>query len=118
MDAGRKYIKDKGYDVSEDFVDSLSDMDIRTGIKIARFIDEKVYDVCPNSLVSTVLGGVVMDDYNEPVTFALEIIKDEQKNIILSDIKMVSMDEYLDLLNLNIKSNGITRSKNTKVHSK
>ena len=95
MDAGRKYIKDKGYDVSEDFVDSLSDMDIRTGIKIARFIDEKVYDVCPNSLISTVLGGVVMDDYNEPVTFALEIIKDET-NIILSDIKMVFVSPKSD----------------------
>ncbi len=118
MDAGRKYIKDKGFDVSEDFVESLSNMDILTGIKIARFIDEKVDAVDINSLVSTVLGGVVIDNDDEPITFALEIIKDEETNIILSDIKMVSMDEYLDLINLNKKSNEITRGKDTEVLSK
>ena len=92
-------------------------MDILTGIKIARFIDEKVDAVDINNLVSTVLGGVVIDNDDEPITFALEIIKDEETNIILSDIKMVSMDEYLDLINLNKKSNGITTSKDTEVHS-
>tara|TARA_R110000822_G_scaffold184505_3_gene323841 strand:- start:155 stop:511 length:357 start_codon:yes stop_codon:yes gene_type:complete len=118
MDVERRYIRDKGFEVSEDFVESLSDIDIRTGIKIARFIDEKVDGVDINSLVSTVLGGVVIDDYDQPITFALEIIKDEETNIILSDIKMVSMDEYLDLINLNKKSNGITRGKDTEVLSK
>jgi CheY-like chemotaxis protein len=114
MDAGRRYIKDKGFDVSEDFVESLSTMDILTGIKIAKFIDEEVDAVEINTLVSTVLGGVVVDNDDEPITFALEIIKDQEKNIILSDIKMVSMDEYLDLINLNKKSNGITKSKGSK----
>ena len=114
MDAGRRYIKDKGFDVSEDFVESLSTMDILTGIKIAKFIDEEVDAVEINTLVSTVLGGVVVDNDDEPITFALEIIKDQEKNIILSDIKMVSMDEYLDLINLNKKSNGIRKSKGSK----
>ena len=42
---------------------------------------------------------------NTPVTFALELIKTRSPHIILSDIKLVHMDEYLDLLNLGLKKN-------------
>ena len=96
-----------------DFVESLQGMDIRTGIKIAKFVQENEYKVSPNSLVSTVLGGIVMSDSNNPITFALEIIKTHSKTTILSDLTIISMDEYLDLLNLNIKSNEKRKSKFT-----
>tara|TARA_R110000803_G_scaffold29271_1_gene66960 strand:- start:93 stop:431 length:339 start_codon:yes stop_codon:yes gene_type:complete len=105
-----------GYDVADDFMESISDMDIRTGIKVAKFIQENIDDVPVNKLVSTVLAGVVVDDDNNPITFALEIIKDGSTYIILSDVQLIDMDEYLDLLNLklNIKSNGIRNKKITK----
>ena len=51
-------------------------------------------------LVSKVLGGLVMDDDNEPITFGLEFIRNESEFIVLSDLKLISMDEYLDLMNL------------------
>ena len=54
-----------------------------------------------------------MDDNNEPLTFALEMIKTNRDNIILSDLQVISMDEYLDLLNLNIKSNEKRNSTST-----
>ena len=116
MDAEQKYIREVGYDVADDFMESISDMDIRTGIKVAKFIQENIDDVPVNKLVSTVLAGVVVDDDNNPITFALEIIKDGSTYIILSDVQLIDMDEYLDLLNLklNIKSNGIRNKKITK----
>ena len=119
MDAEQKYIREAGYDVAEDFMESISDMDIRTGIKVAKFIQENIEDIPTNKLISTVLGGVVVDDDDRPITFALEIIKDDSKYIILSDVQLISMDEYLDLLNLklNIKSNGIRKSKSIKKYS-
>jgi len=119
MDAEQRYIREAGYDVAEDFMESISDMDIRTGIKIAKFIEQNVDSVPTNKLVSTVLGGVVVGDDNDPITFALEIIKDESKYIILSDVQLISMDEYLDLLNLklNIKSNERRKSNSYKKHS-
>ena len=76
-------------------------LDVRTGIKIAKFIDDNIDDFDYSDLVSTILGVLVMDDNDNPLTFALEITKDESSLVVLSDIKEVSMDEYLDLLNLN-----------------
>lgn len=116
MDVKRKYIKEAGYDVAEDFVETLQQLDIRTGIKIAKFIEKNVDKVPETNLVSTVLGGVVIDDDNTPITFALEMLKIKDV-IILSDIQLVSMDEYLDLLNLNLKSNGPIKSRRNKKHS-
>ena len=120
MDAEQKYIREAGYDVAEDFMESISDMDIRTGIKVAKFIQENIDDIPTNKLVSTILGGVVVDDDNDPITFALEIINNDSTHIILSDVKLISMDEYLDLLNLklNIKSNERRKSKSIKKNSR
>tara|TARA_R110000765_G_scaffold70389_1_gene136549 strand:+ start:31 stop:402 length:372 start_codon:yes stop_codon:yes gene_type:complete len=120
MDAEQKYIREAGYDVAENFMESISDMDIRTGIKIAKFIQENIDDIPSNKLVSTILGGVVIDDDEDPITFALEIINNDSDHIILSDVKLISMDEYLDLLNLklNIKSNEPRKSKSIKKYSR
>ena len=98
MDVKQKYTTEL-FDVTEDFVDGLQELDIRTGIKIARFINENLGNVKTNELVSTVLGGVVMNDQDEPITFALEVIKDTSSQPLLSDIQLVDMDEFLDLLN-------------------
>ena len=119
MGAEQKYIREAGYDVAEDFMESISDMDIRTGIKIAKFIEQNVDSVPTNKLISTVLGGVIVDDDDVPITFALEVIKDDSKYIILADVQLISMDEYLDLLNLklNIKSNERRKSNSYKKHS-
>ena len=115
MDAEQKYIREAGYDVAEDFMESISDMDIRTGIKIANFIEKNIDYIPTNKLISTVLGGLIMDDENEPITFALEIIKNESKYTILSDVQLISMEEYLDLLNL--KLNERTKSNSNKKYS-
>jgi hypothetical protein len=96
-------------------MESISDMDIRTGIKIANFIEKNIDYIPTNKLISTVLGGLIMDDENEPITFALEIIKNESKYTILSDVQLISMDEYLDLLNL--KLNERTKSNSNKKYS-
>ena len=108
-----RYTTDTGLDIGDDFIETLQDLDIRVGIKIAKFIAEKVEEIEPNPLVSTVIGGLVMDDYNKPVTFALEIIKLNNVSTMLSDLELVDMDEYLDLINLNKKTNGLNKSKDS-----
>jgi hypothetical protein len=113
MDVKRRYIKEAGYDVDDNFVEQLQGLDIRTGIKIAKFIENNVIKIPNNRLVSTVLGGVVVDDDNNPVTFVVEIIKDSSPHTILSDLKLIEMDEYLDLINLNKKLNGKRKNKSS-----
>jgi len=112
MDVKQKYTTEL-FDVTDDFVDGLQELDIRTGIKIAKFINENLGKVKTNELVSTVLGGVVMNDQDEPITFALEVIKDTSSQPLLSDIQLVDMDEFLDLLNLNKKTNGFNQGKDS-----
>ena len=51
MDVKRKYIKEAGYDVAEDFVETLKQLDIRTGIKIAKFIEKNVDNYKPVTIV-------------------------------------------------------------------
>lgn len=117
MDVEQRYIKEAGFDIDEGFVETIQQFDIRTAIKIAKFIQANIDDIEPDLNVSTILGGVVINDDNEPVTFAVEIIKDYSSQIILSDLQPISMDDYLDLLNLNLKSNGPIKSRRNKKHS-
>ena len=111
MDVEPRFTTESGLDVGDDFLDTLQGLEIRVGIKIAKFIAEHVKKIEPNELVSTVIGGLVMNNNNEPITFALEIIKSKDFNVMLSDLELVNMDEYLDLINLNKKTNGINQSK-------
>tara|TARA_R100001509_G_scaffold160958_1_gene129428 strand:+ start:551 stop:928 length:378 start_codon:yes stop_codon:yes gene_type:complete len=120
MDVKPRFIKEAGYDIAEEFVETLQQLDIRTGIKIAKFIEKNVDNIPTSNLTSTVIGGVVIDDDGDPVTFALEVlkIKEQEDVIVLSDIQLVSMDEYLDLLNLNKKLNVTGKSKSNQKPNK
>ena len=100
MGEKQKYIRKAYYDVAEEFMAAIAGMDISTGIKIAKFIEKNFPSLEVSILVSKVLGGLVMDDDNEPITFGLEIIRNDSEFIVLSNLKIISMDEYLDLMNL------------------
>ena len=117
MDVKQKYIREAGYDVDEYFVEQLQHLDIRTGIKIAKFIEENIINIPYNSVVSTVLGGVVIDDDNNPVTFAVEVIRDASPHIVLSDLQLIEMDDYLDLINSTNKLNERRKIKRPKKNS-
>ncbi len=93
----RKYIKDKGYDVEDEFLDTLQDIDRELAIDISLFIENNVRDIAPNYLTTYVLGGVVHRD-ERPVTFAVEIMKEKGSYAILTDLTFITMDEYLDLI--------------------
>ena len=109
MDLKQRYTE--GYFVDEEFVEALHQFDVRTASKIAHFIDENVTDFPINDLTSTILGGIIPDDKENPLTFAIEIVREEGYRPTLSDVKQISMDEYLDLYNLNlIIKNGEERS--------
>ena len=42
MDVKQRYIREAGYDVDEYFVEQLQHLDIRTAIKISKFIKKNV----------------------------------------------------------------------------
>ena len=100
MDLKQKYIKKGGYEVAEGFMAAIAGMEINTGIKIAKFIEKNFSSIEGSTEVSIVLGGLVIDDNKEPITFGLEINRSKTKFIVLTDLKLIPMDEYLDLMNL------------------
>jgi len=118
MELKQKYIEEKIYEVDDYFLEALEEFELPVSLKIARFLEENSIEVENNSLVSHILGGLVVYA-GKPITFALEVVKIELENMTLTDITPISMDEYLDLRNLNlyIKSNEIGKNKQAKRNS-
>ena len=106
MELQQKYIKDKGYDMEDEFMDVLHELPPRLSYKIGNFIENNIEDVPPNDLTTYIVGGLIMYD-KTPVTFAVELLKSSGMLLTLTDLTLIPMDEYLDLMNLNayIKSN-------------
>ena len=100
MGEKQKYIRKAYYEVAEGFMAAIAGMEINTGIKIAKFIEKNFSSIEGSTEVSEALGGLVIDDNKEPITFGLEINRSKTKFIVLTDLKLIPMDEYLDLMNL------------------
>jgi len=92
-----RYIRDRGYDVEDNFIMSLQEIDENIALKIAMFIEHNLTDVSPNNFTTYVLGGVV-HYLNKPITFAVEILKTHDEQLTLTDLSLIDMDEYLDLI--------------------
>jgi|TARA_R110000823_G_C15935054_1_gene499852 hypothetical protein len=100
MDLKPRYTKDKLYEVEDNFVTSLEEIDEHIAIKIALFIQDNLRDISPNEFTTYVLGGLV-HYYDKPITFAVEVMKTHGSYITLTDLALISMNEYLDLICLN-----------------
>jgi|TARA_R100001224_G_scaffold71966_1_gene43896 hypothetical protein len=119
MELKQKYIEEKKYDVDDQFLDALQEFELPISLRIARFIESNNIKVETNNLVSHILGGLVMYA-GQPITFAVEVVKVELEYMKFTDISPISMDEYLDLMNLNlyIKSNEYCKNRSSKNNSK
>ena len=101
MDFKPKYIKDNGYDVSDEYLQALDEIDFELSLVISKHIDDNVIDIEPTSDISEIRGGIV---HHEGVAYpyALEMIKIRGSFLILTDICLIDLNEYLDLINLNL----------------
>jgi|TARA_R110002012_G_scaffold124776_1_gene275962 hypothetical protein len=102
MELEPKYTKGSKYLLEDEFIASLEELDVRTAVKIARYIDSVNIEIPFNDFTSTILGGVINMGANKVVTFAVEVINTRNSKAVLSDFKLITMDEYLDLYNLNL----------------
>jgi len=89
------------FDIEDFFVESLQELDLYTALKIGRYIKKNIKSMPVNNLRSYVLGGVIVDTIGDPITFALELVSVKGESTTLTDVSLISMDEYLDLINLN-----------------
>jgi len=102
MGSKQKYTKDNTVEFEDDFIDSLAELeDILLKLKIGKYIDENLRDYPVNKLTTYVVGGVVIHN-NESIYFAIEILRTPRMNLVLTDFHLIDLNEYLDLINLNL----------------
>ena len=94
----QRFIEAKGYDVEDYFMDNLSEMNLYTALKIATFIEKNLQSIQVTKLRSTVLGGCIVHSIGEPITFAIEMVRKQNHYTTLTDVSLIDMDEYLDLM--------------------
>jgi hypothetical protein len=107
MELELKYIEDKKYDVDDSFVIALENIDREMAILIATFLEDHMLDLPTNDFTTHIYGGLV-HYFDEPIPFVVEILKASGSYLTFTDLQLIDMNEYLDLVNLNlyIKSNG------------
>lgn len=107
MELEQKSTEDKYYEISDEFLDSMDELGVRTSILIAKEIEHGSMLVPSEPLTTHHVGGIVDDPVEGPTPFAIEILRVDEEVVLLANVSLISMDEYLDLINLNlyIKSN-------------
>ena len=95
MDTTPKYIGGRGYEVEDNFIAALEEIDENIAWKISLYIEKNLY-LEPCYQLSTI-GGVI-HHLNEPITFAVKVAQTDITFIILTDLLLINMDEYLDLV--------------------
>ena len=107
MELEQKSTEDRYYEISDEFLDSMDELGIRTSILIAKEIEHGSMLVPSEPLTTHYVGGIVEDPVDGPTPFSIEILRVDEEVVLLANVSLISMDEYLDLINLNlyIKSN-------------
>lgn len=95
-----KYIKDDGYDVYEEYLEALDSLEFGLSLVISEYIDSKVLYLPVNDYISQILGGTV--NYKNKNIFCIRSNKNTRFFLMLSDLQIISSDDYLDLINLNL----------------
>jgi hypothetical protein len=101
MELSQKYIEVKEFDVSDAFFDKLQEIGLETAVAISKSISHSQIELPDDDRISHTIGGVASTDH-EDVPFSIKFIKIESEVVLLTDINLISMDEYLDLINLNL----------------
>jgi len=106
MELQLKYIKDKTYEIEDGYAISLEEMPPGLAYTIGLHIENNIPDVEVNDLTTYIYGGHV-SYYSHVYFFAFELMKASGEYPTLTDLSLITSDEYLDLINLNlyIKSN-------------
>jgi|TARA_B100001094_G_scaffold271102_1_gene276236 hypothetical protein len=96
-----KYTKVRSYDIEDGYAISLEEMPPGLADTIANFIENNIPDVEINDLTTYIYGGHV-SYYSEDYFFAFELMKASGEYPTLTDLSLITIDEYLDLINLNL----------------
>ena len=98
----RKYTEVNKYYLDDNFLDSLDSLERHIAVQIVDFIDDNIWNAKVDDHIDTFLGGLADNNVDPPVTFQVELHKNKKNEIILYDIQLISMDDYLDMYNMKL----------------
>ncbi len=101
MESKLKYSKDMTYDIEEGYTSALERMPAAKAFTIAVFIENNMPHVEENDYHTYIFAGVV-NYFEEEVPFIFEIMNATGDVPTITDVSIIEMDEFLDLINLNL----------------
>ncbi len=96
-----KYLKDMTYDIEDGYASALESMPAGKAYRIAVFIENNMPNVKQNDYHTYIFTGVI-NYFEEEVPFMFEIMHASGDVPTLTDLSIIEMDEFLDLINLNL----------------
>ena len=118
MELELKYTKAIEYEVEDSFMITLENADPFIAYKIALYIEDHLPGIPNNDFHTHLLAGIVHDN-EKPYPFVVECLKTADTFLTFTDLKFISLNEYLDFINLNsyIKSNVKFKTRNRHIYS-
>tara|TARA_Y100000004_G_scaffold197327_1_gene271154 strand:+ start:9809 stop:10195 length:387 start_codon:yes stop_codon:yes gene_type:complete len=118
MELELKYTKEIEYEVEDSFMITLENANPFVAYKVAMYIEEHLPTIPNNDFHTHLMAGIIHDN-NKPYPFVVECLKTADTPLIFTDLKFISLNEYLDFINLNsyIKSNDKSKSKQRNIYS-
>ena len=99
MELKLKFIGDNSYEIEEGFAEGLEKMSPGLAASIVLYLDANLPDLKDNDMTTYIIGGLIHYG-NEPITFAVEMMKASGETLTITDVCLIEMDDYLDLINL------------------
>ena len=100
MDARQKYLEENDYHLSDQFSQAIQSMNMELAGMLGDAIDNTIYQIGYDEMEFCDL--VIRIEYlGQMVYFGLRIAKADSNDVLFDNVKRITLDEYLDLINLN-----------------
>ena len=101
MDVRRKCTGGSECVISDEFIESIMELEKSVALNIGTLLDKTLHQVDENMMVPQLWGGVV-DNNGSDFYFCVEIwSQDDGEHTAIMDLKEITLDDYLDLINSN-----------------
>lgn len=100
MDARQKYLEDNDYHVSDQFSEEVRRMGMELAGALGDAIDNTIYQIGYDEM-EFCDWGIRVECRGQMVYFCLRIAKADTNDVLFDSVRRITLDEYLDLINLN-----------------
>lgn len=101
MELKQKSIEVTNFELEDLFLENLRKFGLENAMIVADFL-ENIHNLDFISDKVVIYGGMVNITKNFPIFFEVEFLKDLPNTAVLINIELISVDEYLDYINLNL----------------